>query len=252
MSTEHSRRLLDSLLPLEGMRVVELGCGSGELAELLADAVGLDGRLLAGDVSERAVFSTGGRLAARPNATVTRFDADQIPCPAASADAVVAAMTLMMLARPSDALAEIHRVLRAGGRLVVSVWGSAHANPWLTLAGATLARSGLRPARSPGGPKEGGPFSLGSPDTLRQLVIDAGFIDVHVDQIDTIQSWANHYAYLESMRSVLPSFAAAIDTGRPEQRARLVAAIDAATHRFAVDGEIRMPVSWLICSASVG
>ena len=251
MSTAQSRRLLDAALPLDGMRVIELGCGSGELSELLADAAGADGQLITGDISEQAVLRTRARLAACPNATVVRFDADRMPCPSASADTVIAAMQLPRCSRGRPTRSPRSAGCCGRRRFLASVWGSAHANPWLTLAGATLARSGLRQVKSAGSPAGGGPFSLGSADALQSLIAEAGFVDVRVEQIDTTQSWPNHHAYLESMRAVLPSFGTAIDSGKPEQRARLVATIDAATHRFTVNDEIRMPLRWLLCTASI-
>ena len=49
-------------------------------------------------------------------------DAEALPFPEASFDAVVMSFGLLHLARPDQALAEAHRVLRPGGRLAFTVW----------------------------------------------------------------------------------------------------------------------------------
>src|SRR5262245_18771761 len=50
------------------------------------------------------------------------------------------------------ALAETRRVLRPGGRLVLSVWGAPERNPWATIGAMTLVERGHIPPPEPGHP----------------------------------------------------------------------------------------------------
>lgn len=251
MTAPHSRRLLEAVGPLANRSVVELACGSGEMSDAVADAVGPHGRLLAGDIAVGAVHSARARCAQRTNVTVARFDACQIPCADGSVEVVVAGMFLMMVEQPPAVLAEAHRVLGNGGTFGASVWGTAEDNPWLTLIGATLARLELYP-RTSTGTRSGGPFALGNPDSLRHLFVDAGFINVDVERVDTMMRCADHHAYLDSVRLVLPSVASAIDGADDRQYGRLVDTLDMATRRFQLGGELRLPVSALVCIGTVG
>lgn len=213
--------------------------------------MGPHGNLLAGDLAEEAVHNTSARLVGRGNVMVARFDARQIPCADASADLVVAGMLLMLLEQPVNALDEIRRVLRRGGRLGASVWATAKDNPWLTLIGATLARLDWR-ALAATGVRSGGPFALGSPDSLQHLMIGAGFVDVDIQRVEAVLRCADHRAYLESLRVVLPSVASAIDHADARQYRRLVDMLEVSTREFVQGDVLRLPVSALVCTGSVG
>ncbi|MCZ8382107.1 methyltransferase domain-containing protein [Mycobacterium sp. CPCC 205372] len=250
MTADHARRLLTAVGPITHLRVVELACGDGELSQALADAVGAGGRVLAGDIADEAVRRARARLIRHANVTVARFDAHQIPCADGSVDVVIAGMLLMLTDRPRSVLEDVRRVLRSGGRVGASVWGMAQDNPWLSLIGAALTRSELAVRAAPAA-RPGGPFALARPDTLRRLVSSAGFEDVHIERVDSVLSCADHHAYLEYTRARLPSVAAALDRADERRRARLLEVLESATRRFRSDGELRLPVSALVCTGSV-
>ena len=58
-----------------------------------------------------------------PNATFLRMDAGQLALPDASFDVALCALGLMYVPDPAQALAEMRRVLRPGGRVALAVWG---------------------------------------------------------------------------------------------------------------------------------
>jgi SAM-dependent methyltransferase len=92
-------------------RVLEVGCGRGELAERIAREVGAD--VTAVDQSERMVELTRARgLDARIG------DVQHLPFPAGEFDCAVAAWMLYHVADLDLGLSELARVLRPGGRLV--------------------------------------------------------------------------------------------------------------------------------------
>jgi SAM-dependent methyltransferase len=99
--------------------VLDLGCGSGLTLELLGDRH----RVVATDLREEGLRAA---LAADPEAWVVRADAEALPFRDGCFDAV---LVLDVLEHVDDrrALAEARRVLRPGGRIVVTV----PALPWL-------------------------------------------------------------------------------------------------------------------------
>lgn len=124
VNTATSRRGLLSVLAVEpGARVLDIGCGYGagavELAVLRGvEAIGMD--------LDRQVLTLAGRVAQQatdqgimPSGSSVRFcagDVYRIPCRDEAFDLVVARYLFQHLPTPEAAVAEIHRVLRPGGR----------------------------------------------------------------------------------------------------------------------------------------
>ena len=109
-------RLAGALAGVRG-RVLDAGCGTGGLLAALAGTTG--GVSLAGLEWSAAAAR---RAAEKSGAAIARGSVNALPFADASFDAVIAADVLCHHAvDPDRALAELHRVLRPGGRLVVNM-----------------------------------------------------------------------------------------------------------------------------------
>lgn len=103
----------------------DLCCGTGDLARLMAEAVGPTGWVVGADFAEPMIRQARG-LAARDGTRSRHFlvgDAMSLPFRGASFDAVAVAFGLRNVADPGGALWEIRRVLRPGGRLAILEFG---------------------------------------------------------------------------------------------------------------------------------
>lgn len=102
------------------MRVLDLGAGTGNAA-LLAASLGAN--VVAVEPSER-LLSVCGERAAREGLAIERLvgDASAIPLPASSVDAVVSVFAVIFAPDASSSVAEMLRVVRPGGRVVVTSW----------------------------------------------------------------------------------------------------------------------------------
>ncbi|MBQ1159412.1 class I SAM-dependent methyltransferase [Streptomyces smyrnaeus] len=113
-----TRRLADGLALCEGDRVLDVACGRGTTALLLADAYGarVDGvdYSSANTALAQAAASAAG-LAARTG--FTTGDAERLPFPDGVFDAVVCECALCTFPDKPRAAAEFARVLRPGGRV---------------------------------------------------------------------------------------------------------------------------------------
>lgn len=111
--------LLASLVPLEGLRVVELGCGKAELARSLVSRFA-GSRVAALEVDERQHAKNLAQPA--PGIEFLRAGAQAIPFGEAAFDLALMLKSLhhVPLADMDGALAELRRVLRPGGHLYVS------------------------------------------------------------------------------------------------------------------------------------
>lgn len=115
---ENFRPVVEKLGLREGARVLDVGCGTGRLARYLAERVGPTGRVTGIDpLPERIEL-------ARTEGGTSRFEvgnAEDLGAFAdASFDAVSMSSVLHWIADKPKALAEVRRVLRAGGRLGVT------------------------------------------------------------------------------------------------------------------------------------
>jgi SAM-dependent methyltransferase len=95
--------------------VVDAGCGDGFLTELLADRFA---RVIAVDHSPERLAAARERLRGR-DVEMKLGEADALPLPAASADAVFLSLVLHHVPERRSVLREAARVLRPGGRVVV-------------------------------------------------------------------------------------------------------------------------------------
>lgn len=159
---EH-REMLRPCSPIAGRKVLDVGCGDGAFSIIIAMA----GGVVTGVDIDEEMLNAAKANAANKGASVTFTSADTraLPFQDAVFD-VVAAMSMLCLVRDREtALAEMARVLKPGGRLVVgelgarSLWnilrrirGLMGARPWQEAHFFTpedlrsmLRRAGLRP-----------------------------------------------------------------------------------------------------------
>jgi SAM-dependent methyltransferase len=105
-----------------GLRVLDVGCGAGSWHPRITTAgavvVGVD--LMAGMLRE----ARAADLAIDPRPALVQADAQALPFAAASFDRVLCAGVLYHVPDGARALLEIRRVLRAGGRAIISTNGA--------------------------------------------------------------------------------------------------------------------------------
>ena len=110
--------LARTALPLlETGDVLDIASGDGVLAELLSPHAK---RYICIDTSARVVAAAGERLRRFPNVEVREGDMHALPFKDASFDLVVLMHALTYSTKPAQAVAEAARVLRRGGRLLLS------------------------------------------------------------------------------------------------------------------------------------
>lgn len=112
---ELTERTVDLAGLPSGALVLDVGCGDGVVAEHLARRSGL--RVVGVDVSTGLLRQGRDRC---PGLDLREGSAERLPLPDASVDAVLAECVLSIVGDPGAALAEWARVLRPGGRLLLS------------------------------------------------------------------------------------------------------------------------------------
>lgn len=121
------RWIFDHLhLPAEAM-VLEIGCGPGMLWRENVDRLDKSWHVVLSDFSAGMVREAKAKLAEAT--TIFHFvqsDAQQLPLTSETVDAVIANHMLYHVPKRSQAIAEFHRVLKPGGRLLAATNGEHH------------------------------------------------------------------------------------------------------------------------------
>ena len=100
----------------EGMRVLDLAGGTGDLAQLFAERVGPSGEVVLTDINGAMLaFGRDRLLNAGRFIPAVQCDAEKLPFPDAHFDRVSIAFGLRNVTRKEGALAEMCRVLKPGG-----------------------------------------------------------------------------------------------------------------------------------------
>jgi len=151
-----------------GMRVLDLGCGAGDVSFVAADLVGPGGSVVGVDRSPGALARARLRAGQRGLAQVRFVEGDlQDPAPGGPFDAIVERLVLMWVPDPAALLRQQATVLRPGG-LVVPIEVDVSTMRWLPETPfATQVRSWLVEAFAKAGISTLGP-------RLRTIVQEAG------------------------------------------------------------------------------
>jgi SAM-dependent methyltransferase len=233
--------LIDQARLQAGQRVLELAAGPGDTGFLAAELVSPGGVVVCSDASEAMLDLARERAREMGVGGVEfrRLELEWIDLPTASVDAILCRWGLMLCLDPAAALSECRRVLRPGGRLAVAVWDAADANPAMALPGRALAGLGLGGAPPSDGP---GPFALAGPGVLRELLDDAGFLEVVVEPVGIERRFASIRDWIGETLDLSMMFAGAWRELDGAQRRRLTLELEALAGDFlAPDGSLRIP-----------
>lgn len=148
-----------------GDRVLECACGTGLLTEVIAQRCA---RLTATDFAPRMLERAKKNCAAFDNVAFEPADITALKYADDSFDAVVAGNVIHLLDAPLQALRELDRVCRPGGRLIIPTYMNRDK------AGKT---SGFASAVGKAGADFKRQFTV---ETYRQFFLDAGYSDVTV------------------------------------------------------------------------
>ena len=115
-----------------GDRVLDLAGGTGDISALMSKRVGKTGMVVLSDINEAMLIRGRARLEDMGivgNVVPAIADAEKLPFADRYFDAVTMAFGLRNVTNQDAALAECHRVLKPGGRLMVLEFSQVQAEP---------------------------------------------------------------------------------------------------------------------------
>ena len=182
--------LIEAARPQPGERVLDVGCGTGIVARRVAPLVGPGGAVTGLDLSP-AMLAVAREAAGQEGLVIDWREgrAEELPFPDGGFDLAVSQFALMFFADPRAGLAEMHRVLAAGGRVAVSVFQGIERHPFYQVLDEAIGRRlGMPTVRAI--------FSLGDAGTLRTLLTDAGFRNVAIEPVSMTARFPEPEAFL--------------------------------------------------------
>ncbi|HSM39612.1 MAG TPA: class I SAM-dependent methyltransferase [Afifellaceae bacterium] len=173
---EWSARVCDRASIGPGQDVLDVACGTGVLAGAAARRIGSGGTVTGLDCNE-SMLDIARRC--RPEIEWISGQAESLPFADARFDAVASQFGLMFFEDRPQALSEMWRVLKPGGRLAVAVWDSQDNSPGYTAMTGLLGRlfgdeaaDALR-----------APYCLGDTGQLASLLSEAGIAGATIETV---------------------------------------------------------------------
>jgi ubiquinone/menaquinone biosynthesis C-methylase UbiE len=192
---EATQRMLEGAELKPGDHILDIAAGTGDQSILAARIVGPDGSVLATDISAD-MLNIAARVAQQEELTTisTRaMDAEQLDLEGDAFDAVICRLGLMLIPQLQQALREIYRVLKPGGKLSALVWSAPDNNPLLTLPLAIVSKYS-RGASS----TQPNPLSLSEAALFERELTQAGFHEIVTRTVPFESHYASVEAYLQS------------------------------------------------------
>jgi ubiquinone/menaquinone biosynthesis C-methylase UbiE len=235
-----TQQMLEAVQLKPGDHVLDIAAGTGDQSRQAARLVGSTGSVLATDISQE-MLAVAARLAQQEglsNLTTQVMNAEQLDLAENSYDAVISRLGLMLIPRQQQALAEIWRVLKPGGRVAALVWSKPERNSLFTLYVDIIT--------NPAGMWEGqesDPFSLAEAVFFANSLTEAGFHQVQVQAIaitfqfpsfETLAGWWG------------PPFDQTLAKLEPEPRQRLLEELRQTVRQFEGPQGIQAPGELLL------
>jgi ubiquinone/menaquinone biosynthesis C-methylase UbiE len=183
-----------------GSRVLDVAAGTGEQTLMAARRVGPSGYVLATDISANMldVAAEAVRKEGLTNVETRVMNVENLALDVDSFDAVISRIALMLFSNPANALAEMGRVVKPGGKVAVIVFSALEKNPYHGIPFGIVRRLGNIPAPAPGEPWM---YALGDPRALEDVYMRAGFLNVSVSALPVQRRFPSAADAIQTMKS---------------------------------------------------
>jgi ubiquinone/menaquinone biosynthesis C-methylase UbiE len=231
--------LLNRVQPRPGDRILDLACGTGIVARLVAQRLKGQAQVAGLDLNP-AMIEVARQMAAREGVEIEWHvgSADQLPFPEGSFDLLLSQQGLQFFPDRAAAAAEIHRVLVPGGRVATATWTAIENNPLSQIMAEVVAHR-------TGGSAMELPFALGNREELRAIFTGAGFVDVEIEVVRRTVRFPDPDHFLDGFVTSRTAGIAALQAMNDTDRATLIAEVSAdmaePLRRYIVGNEVVYP-----------
>lgn len=120
LSEEITKNLLTDAGIKKGMKVLDIGCGRGDVSLLLADLVGAEGTVLGIDLDDNSLIHARERVQENKltNVTFIKANLSTLSIDHGQFDAIVGRRVLMYLPDPKSVIADLSTLLKVDGMMI--------------------------------------------------------------------------------------------------------------------------------------
>lgn len=243
--------LLDRAAIEPGMKVLDVGCGSGSVTRRAGDLAGPDGTAVGVDISEVLLATARAAMVADRGAPVSYLlaDAQTHSFAPASFDRIVSRMGVMFFADPVAAFSNLLRAARPGAIFSAIVWRRGAENPWFSVPTEAAIRH-LGPIEAD--PDAPGPLAFANIERALALIAAAGWENLRADPLEVcLETRGTAMDAASSVGSLGPAARIMMaKNATAEQTTAILADIAAGFRPFETDFGLRVPVTMTLLSAS--
>jgi SAM-dependent methyltransferase len=226
-----------------GDHVLDVACGTGIVARLAWPQVAPSGHVVGLDLNA-AMLGVARRATEQAGMPIEWQEGDAASMPLADGtfDVVLCQLGLQYFSERRAALMEMHRLLRASGRLVLSVFRPVEYNPSHALFADALERHVSAAAAA----TRRAPFNLCDRDEIRALMAGAAFHDVVVQLDVRIARYPSAEAMIRIMMAGTP-LATAMAEADPAVLQTVIAEVTTGLAAFEDDHGLALPMQvWVV------
>lgn len=237
-----NHRLVGDARLRSGLRVLDLGSGTGYPALLAAQAVGANGSVVGIDLAKHMLTIAEGKAKrlGLQNVTFRVGDVTTLPFESASFDAVTSRFCLMFLPEIPKAAAEIARVLKPGSWVAAAVWSAPEKNPSISLSMIAVKQVIDLPPTDPMTP---GIFRLAQPGDFAGMLERTGLIDITDQEFLGEWSYGSTDEYYTSLMEIAAPVQNLMTTLSEAQRQEVRRLIIKAASQFQRGARITFPIA---------
>ncbi|MDH3376173.1 MAG: class I SAM-dependent methyltransferase [Gammaproteobacteria bacterium] len=255
--THHSAAIFPSLPVKTGDKVLDVGCGFGDTAMLLAHRVGPTGYVVGIDCCE--AFMEYGRkdVAAAGLTNVSFIEGDALTQRfEPEYDFVFSRFGTMFFENPVAGLRNMRTALKSGGTMTQIVWRTPADNPWLSMA-KEVVLGFLPPPGEDARTCGPGPFSMANQESVTKMLEISGYENIRFKRVDapvlvgnTVEDAIGFQLALGPAGEVFREAGEEAESKRDDIEAALAKAID--KQNSDASGIVMDSSSWVISATNPG
>lgn len=243
-----NHRLVADARMRPGLRVLDLGSGTGYPALLAGEVVGTEGTVVGIDLAESmlAVATRKAKTLGLQHVSFRTGDVTSLPFETGSIDAVISRFCLMFLPDIPKAAKEIARVLKPGGYVAAAVWSSPDNNPFIRIPMDVIKSITPLPPPDPEAP---GIFRLAKPGDLAGMLKQAGLTPLDDEEFTAEVAYESAEEFFRGLMDIAAPIQNLFAQLTPAQQAEAERGIIKTVNTYRAAQGVALPIAVRIVSA---